>query len=130
MLLIFDLDNTLIDRDAAFVCLIKQLFNHYQQPLPQVELALILQQDNHGRTPRRPFCHFLMQRYAFLPQVFAELWQHFTHLPDFITPDYPLQQMLTRLATKHELRLLTNGSISMQEAKLQQAQLSGFFPKL
>ncbi len=130
MLLIFDLDNTLIDRDEAFLKSLKKMFLDYGYPLNHDDLNTLLKYDNCGKTARADFCRYLSQRYAFLPQHYSELWQHFTNIPDFISPDRHVQQLLTSLSQQYELRLLTNGSAEMQQQKIDRAGLADFFSQI
>ncbi len=130
MLLVFDLDNTLIDRDSAFLASLKKMFLDYGYLLDHDDLNTLLQYDNCGKTARADFCYYLSQRYAFLPQNYPDLWQHFTNTPQFITPNASVQRLLTMLAQRHELRLLTNGSVKMQRQKIDSAGLAGFFSQI
>ncbi|SHO55172.1 HAD family hydrolase [Vibrio quintilis] len=127
MRLIFDLDNTLIDRDAAFIACIKSLFSQYRDTLSADELAEICMMDGSGRIPRVAFCQALQKRFVFLPRCYEDLWAHFRCLPRWITPDLQVNQMLGRLSRQHTLVLLSNGSSEMQREKLERAGLKDCF---
>ncbi|MDO6525593.1 HAD family hydrolase [Motilimonas sp. 1_MG-2023] len=130
MLLIFDLDNTLIDRDSAFQQCLTELFTTLGITLDESQWQGMLQQDNSGRTPRAEFCQYLMDTFPDLPQQYEQLWRYFEMLPQYIQPDSSLQSLLASLGQRHSLHLLTNGSSLMQREKIAQAQLAPYFSKI
>jgi putative hydrolase of the HAD superfamily len=127
VLIIFDLDNTLIDRDAAFSTCLDQIMEKYRVPLSSDFLQKIFEKDNSGRCNREEFCHFLAN---FLPELGLnedQIWAEFQELPTFVQPNNVINNVLLTLSVHHTLCLLSNGSGSMQRAKLDNAELPPVF---
>ena len=79
----FDLDNTLIDRNAAFMDTILELYKPY--PELKIDILFILKRDNLGYTPLNEFCDWLILEYP-IPNytsadIFAYLIHNITHQP-------------------------------------------------
>lgn len=129
-LLIFDLDNTLIDRDKAFFQSLLLLLKKYHILYTEEILTEILLQDNHGKTKRSDFCSYLSSQFTQLPQEYTELWQEFTNIPMFIKKSQETQYFLEELQEQATLHLLTNGSCKMQQAKINNASLQHLFDKV
>ena len=130
MRLIFDLDNTLINRDAAFLECLMAMFHLLNVTIESEALIDILIQDDSGRTPRKQFCEYLMARFNVLPQNYTALWSYFISLPEYLSPDPLLIQMLMKLKQRHDLVLLSNGSSNMQRHKLKKSGLSSLFDEI
>ncbi|WP_020577668.1 HAD family hydrolase [Actinopolymorpha alba] len=115
-LLLVDLDNTLVDRDAAFrAASVEFLTTH---GLPTVDVDWIMRVDASGYRPRAVVAQALRERYASLDagsvQAFID-----RGAADFVTlPE------ATRFALRHAVTagwtpvVVTNGSVTQQEAKL------------
>ena len=131
--LIFDLDNTLIDRNAATSLAIQLLLKTagYHEPYWKTALDDIMQYDNWGYTDRVEFCSWFLHKYGkgeiqrLTPQAFLKVLQEMT--VQKIQPDPQVQIALQSLATQFQLVLATNGSSHIQRAKLRQAELESFF---
>lgn len=130
MLLIFDLDNTLIDRDTAFEKCLLSLFSQQNCSLSAEDLLMIKQHDNSGQNDRDFFCRFLAQYFPNLKLNADAIFQRFRTIPDFIAPDPNIIQQLKALKGKHTLALLSNGSSHMQRRKLANAQLTDLFDSI
>jgi len=127
VLIIFDLDNTLIDRDAAFVACLDQFLKKYNLVLSSVQMQKIIKKDDSGRYERTQFCRFLS---GFLPELALteeQIWTEFQQLPAFVQPNDTINRVLMALSKQHTLCLLSNGSSTMQRAKLHNAQLPHIF---
>lgn len=129
--LLFDLDNTLVDRDAAFGAYLEAFTLRNRQAFPDDNTALayahIMALDCRGHKDRKVFCREVLQQFPQLPYTPDSLWADHRSLPDFVEPDNALHAMLGRLAAKYQLLILSNGSASMQRRKMQQAGLTDFF---
>lgn len=141
--LLLDIDNTLVDRDAAFGEWAQQFIDTHagvmtivsQQDQPEQQnrhdrqqiLQTILALDCHGKTERMAFCRALLQHFPALPYSEATLWTAFQQLPQFVRPDPAVIALLQRLSLRFQLLVISNGSGSMQRRKLQQAGLAEFF---
>jgi HAD superfamily hydrolase (TIGR01549 family) len=103
---LFDLDNTLIDRDGALLLALQQDF-----PAHQAE-ALAQQQDH----------QLLLDTWGLTQSQFVErLCQH-------IQPNSCLIQWLQKLQQRHQLALLSNGGSASQRRKLRASALDQVFP--
>lgn len=126
----FDLDNTLIDRNAAFMACLASFFEEY---LPQVyfynEQPEIEENDDWGYVDRSDFVAWFIQKYQPWGWEEESLWNYIkTNISSYVPPaSAPLQQKLIALQQQYCLGILTNGSISNQSRKIQQAQLDNIF---
>jgi putative hydrolase of the HAD superfamily len=131
--LIFDLDNTLIDRNGATSLAIQLLLKTagYHEPDRKTALEDIMQYDNWGYTDRVEFCTWFLHKYGkgeirkLTPQAFLKVLQVMT--VQRIQPDPQVQAALQSLATQFQFVLATNGGSNIQRAKLRQAALESFF---
>jgi putative hydrolase of the HAD superfamily len=132
--LIFDLDNTLIDRNAAMRLAVYDLLKlwGYQEPKLNTALEDIITYDNWGYTDRSLFCDWLLHKY-----IKGETWKKMTPpalltalqvmIAQRIQPDPSIQTVLHFLTTQFQLVLASNGGSSIQRAKLRRAGLESFF---
>jgi putative hydrolase of the HAD superfamily len=127
----FDLDNTLINRDAAFLACMQAFFdenmpNHYFKN-EEFEIEKV---DQFGYTPREEFVEWFIQYYQ--PKGWNEtnFWDYLhANISNFVRPIQPaLRDLLLRLQKQYKIGLLTNGSISNQSRKIRKAQLDTIFP--
>lgn len=129
--LIFDLDNTLINRDAAFNAYALDFIQRNQKALsnenPNFVLKEILALDQHGTKDRPLFCRQVLERFQGLAYTEESLWLDHLSMPQFVTIDKVVIAMLERLQYTHQLLLLSNGSSNMQRRKLQQAGIEKYF---
>jgi putative hydrolase of the HAD superfamily len=135
--LLLDLDNTLIDRDAAFRryladCLARHAAAFAGQSRQdkndrQAVMQEIIALDAHGRTPRAQFCSALLQRYPALPFTPDSLWHDHQRILDHFEYNAAIPAMLLRLATRYRLGLISNGSGPMQRRKLRDAGIESLF---
>lgn len=127
----FDLDNTLINRNAAFLACMQQFFDenmpNYYFKNEEFEIVEI---DQFGYTPREEFVEWFIQHYQ--PQGWDEtsFWNYMhANISTFVQPISPkLSKLLLRLKKQYRIGLLTNGSISNQSRKIRKAQLDRIFP--
>ncbi len=131
--ILFDLDNTLIDRQAAFR-LYAIDFCHRRLHLPPLEqeqaMHELIAADDWGYRPRDEFCEWVSRWFPAAQLQAGEIWEDFCqHLPMFVEPDSRVQQMLARLADRFQLIALTNGSGRNQQEKLRRARLDDYLQK-
>jgi putative hydrolase of the HAD superfamily len=126
----FDLDNTLIDRNAALLACLETFF---EEQLPQVyfynEQAEIEEIDDWGYTDRSDFIAWFIQKYQPWGWEDENLWNYIqTNISSYVPPaSDALRQKLHALKQQYTLGLLTNGSISNQSRKIKNAQLDAVF---
>jgi HAD superfamily hydrolase (TIGR01549 family) len=129
--LIFDLDNTLINRDAAFYAYVLDFIQRNQNALnneePNLVLKEILKFDQNGTKDRQVFCKEVLQRFQGLAYTEESLWLDHLSVPNFVSIDKVVIALLERLAHTHQLILLSNGSGNMQRRKLKQAGIEAYF---
>jgi HAD superfamily hydrolase (TIGR01662 family) len=130
--LIFDLDNTLIDRNAAMRLSLHDWLSTqgYNGPGLQTALDDCMQYDNWGYTNRQHLCTWLLHNYAKQNNdVTPQQLQHLLHVNNSrnVQPDPQVQALLQTLGSQYQLVLATNGGSRTQRAKIQQAQLEHFF---
>lgn len=127
----FDLDNTLINRDAAFLTCMQAFFDeniptHYFKN----EEFKIKKVDQFGYTAREEFVEWFIQYYQ--PKGWDEtnFWDYLhANISDFVRPIQPaLRTLLLRLQKQYKIGLLSNGSVSNQSRKIRKAQLDTIFP--
>ncbi|MBI3726974.1 MAG: HAD family hydrolase [Burkholderiales bacterium] len=129
--LLFDIDNTLVDRDAAFHAYLQNFVGKNQAVFSDKDMSVVHEEmialDCHGRKDRKLFCHELLQRFPALPYTAESLWEDHMSLPDFVKPDSVLNELLERLSADYQLMIISNGSANMQRRKLQRAGLTDYF---
>ena len=130
--LIFDLDNTLIDRNAAMRKSVHEWLSAQGYKGTQLETAVddCMQYDNWGYTNRQEFATWLLHQYSNKQnKVTPHELQHLLHVNNSrnVEPDLAVQRVLQTLGTQYQLVLATNGGSKTQRAKIQQAQLENFF---
>lgn len=126
----FDLDNTLIDRNAALMACLATFFEEH---LPQIyfcnEQPEIEENDDWGYVDRSDFIAWFIQKYQPWGWEEESFWNYIqTNISSYVMPiSIPLQKKLLSLQKKYRLGILTNGSISNQSRKIKQAQLDNIF---
>lgn len=120
---VFDLDDTLFDREAA----VRSLMRAWLGEVAPVTMDEILLRDGRGHTMRGPFFAWLEETF---PQLGNGRWQQFrAELSTHVVADPAAGPLLKRLVSSGlTLGLLTNGGMEHQMTKLQATGLAGFFP--
>ncbi|MEI8383449.1 MAG: HAD family hydrolase [Planctomycetota bacterium] len=129
--ILFDLDNTLIDRQTAFRLYAIDFCRRRLQlhsPLEQEQaLKELLAADDWGYRSRDEFCEWVSGRFPAAQLQPGDIWEDCCqHLPTFVEPDSRVQGMLARLADRFRLLAVTNGSGRNQHEKLRRAQLNDY----
>ncbi len=126
----FDLDNTLINRNAAFMACLETFFEEY---LPTSyfynEQAEIEENDDWGYTNRSDFIAWFIQKYQPWGWEDDNLWNYLkANIGAYVPPiAEPLRQHLLALKARYTMGILTNGSIINQSRKIKRAQLDTLF---
>jgi putative hydrolase of the HAD superfamily len=115
---LFDLDNTLVDRDRAFHECVRATFS---DPAVQSQL-IVLDQNGHG--DRQHLFHFWEQQSKghMNQKIFGEL------LAQYLQPDPGLLEALRALSSRVKLGIITNGNGRTQRAKSEAAGLAEVIP--
>jgi putative hydrolase of the HAD superfamily len=116
---LFDLDNTLIDRERAFRDCVDAAFSD------ATVRAEILQLDDRGHGPRGPLLN-AWERHAGSPMTQLMLGNL---IADQLQPDRGLLNALHALAASMKLGIVTNGGSETQRRKIRVAGLSDVIPR-
>jgi putative hydrolase of the HAD superfamily len=125
--LLIDLDNTLIDRDQAVRKFCTALFHKQNWDACQIEPAVeaLMVWDDRGYADRNAWAARVCEL-AKLDE--SEFWSQFrSRVPGFITPDPDITQLLRSWSKKYRVAIVTNGTSSLQRAKLAATGLSSHF---
>lgn len=132
--LLFDLDNTLIDRDGAFQRYLDDFLARHSAAFQGLALPIvrkdILALDAHGRMPRDAFCSAVLARHPALPYTPESLWQDHQRILDYFVPCPAIIAMLQKLVARYRLGLISNGSSTMQRQKIQIAGFGHLFSQV
>ncbi len=127
-LILFDIDNTLVDRDGAFIRYIDDLAMRFpEESCLSDATEKIIAEDDGGRKSRELFCRDMVKRFPGLGMTQDQLWEDHKKLPGFVLPCNGLRAMLIRLGKQNRLACVSNGSGFMQRAKLSYAGLTDLF---
>jgi HAD superfamily hydrolase (TIGR01662 family) len=131
--LIFDLDNTLIDRNAAMRQSLHDWLSTQDHIGSQLETALndCMQYDHWGYTNRQEFATWLLHQYGNKEnrETTPHALQQLLHVKNSqnVQPDKQVHVLMQTLRKQYQLVLATNGGSKTQRAKVQQSQLEQFF---
>jgi putative hydrolase of the HAD superfamily len=127
----FDLDNTLLDRDAAW----KTYWSKFIQQQPEIfgpdmqaVLERIIHEDQHGWTNRPALFSWMVESFPKLNRSPKELWEQCGKELGKLAAPYPgATELLASLKTVYSLVLVTNGNSSVQRMKLLNSGFSSYF---
>ncbi len=130
---LFDLDNTLIDRDRAMRCAVATWLERLgvADEVRRHALDEVMAYDAHGYRPRADFCRWMCTRFAFAqvsPEALGE--QLRADLVRYVEPVPKVRALLQRIAQLYPIGLVSNGGSRTQRAKLQRAGLDDVFEPL
>jgi putative hydrolase of the HAD superfamily len=129
-MIVWDLDNTLIDRDAAFRAFFADwLTLHFPAEDIAQRLAFICKIDRSGDGDRPDFCRQVLKHCGLADSGAADLWELFQReLPCYIALDPRVALLLDSFAEIYPMCVATNGGSVLQRAKVRQAGLDRWFP--
>jgi putative hydrolase of the HAD superfamily len=124
---LFDLDDTLIDRSTAFRAYAEELVSRFPNVLGVADVELLVELDERGYGSRAEYCRRVGQTFPALPFTAAELWDDLAaRLPTFIPRAKVALELLAQLPCP--VALVSNGGAAVQRAKLAQAGLDAVLP--
>jgi putative hydrolase of the HAD superfamily len=134
---LFDLDNTLIDRQSAAVKLMKDMIledfpeGSYSDEYRSELLDKLYEWDYEGHTPKE----FSFGKYIEFTNIKERDWEYYNHLWEKRLKDYTELfaksiETLEYLKDKYRLALLTNGSIVSQQGKLDMIDINDYFEEI
>ncbi len=118
MILVFDLDNTLISRNEAYWLWLK---NNVLSATKTIDKTLILHYDNWGYTSRHHFYNWLIKKYglSITPEILITKCANELHT--YVTKNHEVLEMLENLKKHYKIVIGTNGGIQNQTNKLKAA---------
>lgn len=123
-LAIFDLDNTLVDRDGAFRRWANEFVTRHGLD-PVSERRWLIDADGEGYTPRPAFAAALRDRYGLAEPPDALLAGYRERVVALLEPDPRVAAALDRLrAAGWRVAIATNGTVPQQRAKIRRAGLA------
>lgn len=133
--LLFDLDNTLIDRTAAHLRYCRDFADRFfiDRDVSDREEAVqeMVERDDFGYASREQYFEWLTERFASGILTSAELWQDYqTRLPGCFRKNPAILDLVERLAAKYRLAIVSNGSSRNQRRKLAQTGLMKRFSRV
>ena len=131
--ILFDLDGTLFDRESSYLELVHAQYEHFAEMLAHIPRELYIERavelDAHGYVERSVVYGGLAREFEFPSALAEDLARHFWdtyHLFGRAYPEVPSALAgLRSLGLK--LGIITNGSVRMQERKIQQLGLPEMF---
>lgn len=118
--ILFDLDNTLIDRDEALRAYLIQTWSPSED-----ELYHWLKLDEHGYAPREPLCKAVGQARGIESE---HIWDNMrARISHFVSARHTLRHALESLNQQMPCGILSNGSGANQRSKLEHAELNNVF---
>lgn len=130
--ILLDLDNTLVERDAAHRRYVEELLARIGVTGARHAeiLAEMIAEDRGGHRDRMDFCAAVTARIPELAMSPEQFWAGYgPGMLRYFAPRPRLNAMLERLAVRHRLVLVSNGSGARQREKLKRAELERFFQK-
>lgn len=125
--LIFDLDNTLIDRRAAHARRVRDLIRRRPEvfPDPEAAAAALIEKDRWGYRDRTEYSTWVVSTFPGLAPSAEAFWADYrTTIVGFVEPEPGVAEMLAGLRGRYALGLITNGSSDNQRGKLARAGLA------
>lgn len=130
-LLLFDLDNTLINRDRAFQSFLNDFMaNHkrsFNATISRRIVNRLIEIDQRGICARKIFIEQLLTLIPELNLTPGKLWHELQRLPDYVEQDFKIILMLKRLSLKYDMTIVSNGSGAIQRRKMRNAGIDQFF---
>ncbi|RCG31149.1 HAD family hydrolase [Sphaerisporangium album] len=122
-LALFDLDNTLIDLDAAFRVWVEEFAEAYGLGPEAVDWLIVLDQAGH---PHREAFFSMVREHFALSETVEELWVRYRRQMPYLVHCRPeVLEGLTRLrASGWRVAIVTNGTADNQLGKIQQTGLA------
>lgn len=123
---LFDLDNTLVDRDSAWA----STLDERAPDLDALLRARILAEDDHGRRPRAAYVAWLEEH---APEVLpgereGSKWRPIARrIAEKTAPFADVPRALARLAGSARLGVVTNGDSAVQRKKIANSALAPLF---
>ncbi|WP_406316461.1 HAD family hydrolase [Streptosporangium sp. NBC_01639] len=124
-LLMLDLDNTLVDRDAAFRDATAEFLTEHA--LPESDIEWLMSIDASGYTPRQAVAQAMTDRYgASLPESAIRILLDHGAADRIVLPEPTRDALADAIADGWSCTIVTNGRTVQQEAKIRNTGLDKF----
>lgn len=135
--IIFDLDNTLVDRQKAAIKLMRDIIlddfpsDRYSNEFREELLDLLYQWDYEGHVEKK----ICFSKYIDRVKIVGRGWQYYNDIWTRCLKDYTELfdhsiEVLDYLKQKYRLAMITNGSVESQQGKLNKINISDYFEKI
>ncbi|MCL2059035.1 MAG: HAD-IA family hydrolase [Oscillospiraceae bacterium] len=130
--ILFDLDDTLLDRSSTFslycdLVIETLLMPYISMPDRQLIKQFMVSHDKNGYESRTDFYRKLTQQWQ-TPYSAEDLERHwYDNFAKFAVPESNLIETLDYLSTKYKLGIVTNGGSSMQRSKIEALGIEKYF---
>lgn len=130
MTILFDLDNTLIDRNTAYQYWLTSVFEECGIAMSTSAWQEVIAKDNWGYTSRVEFYNWLLSIYE-IPYSNTQLIQKGAEeIHQYIPPiSKDVESVLNGLKNNYQIGIVTNGGVENQMNKLISSQLISFFER-
>ena len=129
---LFDLDETLLDRTKSFLFYCEYLIDKFFPQAISVEkrreiVDYLVEKDNGGYGDRAAFHEDAVMHLHFpcTADGLREIW--FRHFDEFAAEEDGMKEVLEYLSKKYKLGLITNGSTDVQNAKIDALGIRHYF---
>jgi putative hydrolase of the HAD superfamily len=133
--IIFDLDNTLVDRQETLKSFLRELYGlHVSQSIAEKELInFVLKEDQFGYRDKtelfEEIARFTPWRTELSVMQFREYWYY--HFPRHAQSMYRLHETLKELKHRNKkIGLITNGKVKTQMTKIRQLNIEDYFDSI
>jgi putative hydrolase of the HAD superfamily len=127
-LVVWDLDNTLFDRDSAFLRCLQELSASHGKPFTADGLRRIMEFDQSGRADRLSTMEVVARELGKPASDAVALWTVVQEsLPRHVEPDPAAFRILNKLFRSHRFALVSNGGTALQRGKLERTGVAHFF---
>jgi putative hydrolase of the HAD superfamily len=128
MTILFDLDNTLIDRNLAYFKWLSKLFESVSLELESCDWDMIKKKDNFGYTSRSFFYDWLIKEYKLKTTAENLAQKSFQEIHLFLPKIKKTERdLIEKLGRIHQLGIATNGGVLNQTNKLKSSGLGLLF---
>jgi len=130
--IIFDLDQTLVDRRAIFVNFLRGQHERWAEKFADTGadqyIRFILSLDNNGYSDKATIYQQVASKFGLNDDAGPALYADYTEFYGASPVLYPgVHQLLTRLAKQYKLGLISKGRTIGQTRKIEQTNIRGYF---
>ncbi len=127
--IMFDLDNTLIDRQGAFERYCEHLLCECGVEPTAEDIEYLVETDEFGYVVRAIWSKNIVRRFPLCQWDARTIHKHFTkHFIRYIEPNPQVTQLVKRFCNNLPVAIVSNGESEAQRAKIAQAELEGLVP--